>query len=508
MVFDASATPLAIDAKDITVRFGSTIALDHAGLKVRAGEVHGLMGRNGAGKSTMVSVISGLYEAESGSIQFGNSPAPRAGHVAAWRKYIGTVYQKPMIADELSVLENLFLGTPICSKSGFINRSAMRGRAIDALTDWGIEFDLNVAAGKLSIGQRQLLEIVRIMLLGPKVIVLDEPTAKVGRAEASVLIEHINRLRSRGISFVYVSHHLDEVLAICDTITVLRNGRNIWTRPAKELSVAELSAAMSGAQVNSAGVIGRVLDAKNSENLASEKPALSVRDLTTDAVKEVTFELRRGECVGLAGLRGSGNQDVGRALAGLAAVTAGEIAVQQRPVKPSDVRAMLNAGIGYVSSDRHFDGFVPDMSITDNITMAVLPKLGRYGLVSGRKRDTMVEHLTRRLGVVASSPTQTVARLSGGNQQKVVLGRAVASDPKILLLDNPTAGVDVASRESLFAAVASACNEGATALIISDDEEELKRCGRILVMIKGRISKELPASCGDSEIVAAMSEGE
>ena len=496
----------ALAARGITVRFGPTLALDRAALTVRQGEVHGLMGRNGAGKSTLVAVISGLLNPQDGEVQFDGSSAPKAGHVASWRRHIGTVYQKPMIADELSVLENLFLGAPVVKGAGIVDWRAMREQAAAALEEWGVDFDLDIPAGRLTIGQRQLLEILRIMMLGPKVIVLDEPTAKVGRAEADLLIEHIHRLRTRGISFVYVSHHLDEVLEVCDNITVMRNGGNVWTRPATDTTVADLSAAMSGEEVTSAGIIGR-RTLHPDPILGSGDVALSVQRLTTDSLQEVSFELRAGECVGLAGLRGSGNQEVGRVLAGLVPAVSGQIEVAGRRARPAKVRTMLKAGVGYVSGDRHFDGFVPDMSIADNLTMAVLPNLSRFGLVDGSRSDAMVADLSDRLGIVASSPAQAVSSLSGGNQQKVTLGRAIASNPKVLVLDNPTAGVDVASRESLFGAVAQACTTGAAALVISDDEEELKRCSRILVMVKGRLTNELAGGYADSAIVAAMSEG-
>jgi simple sugar transport system ATP-binding protein len=493
----------ALEATGVSVRFGKTRALDSANLAVRVGEVHGLIGRNGAGKSTLVSVISGLLQPQGGEIHFGGSLAPKAGHVGAWRNHIGTVFQKPMIATELSVLENLFLGAPILRRGGLVDWTAMRARATAALEEWGVEVDLGAPAGELTIGQQQLLEILRIMMLGPKVIVLDEPTAKLGRAEATILIEHIHRLRSRGISFVYVSHHLNEVLEVCDTVTVVRNGKNVWTRPAGEITVAHLTEAMSGGAVSFAGVI----KGSDAASASQDGVVLRVDDLSTDVLEDISFAIRSGECVGLAGLKGSGNQEVGKVLAGLSGPNSGRIEIDGKQVRPAKVRAMLDAGVGYVSGDRHFDGFVPEMSISDNLSMAVLPHVSRFGFVDGARRAEMVSTITERLDVVASSSAQYVASLSGGNQQKVVLGRALASNPKLLVLDNPTAGVDIASRESLFGAVADACATGTAALVISDDEEELKRCGRILVMVKGRLSKELAGGCADSAIVAAMSEG-
>ncbi|KRF22395.1 hypothetical protein ASG91_19005 [Phycicoccus sp. Soil802] len=485
------------------MRFGKTVALDGATLSVQPGEVHGLIGRNGAGKSTLVSVISGLLHPHSGEVRFSEDVAPKAGHVGAWRTHIGTVFQKPMIARELSVLENLFLGAPIVRGAGVVDWSAMRERATSALQEWGIAVDLDAAAGRLTIGQQQLLEILRIMMLGPKVIVLDEPTAKLGRAEAIVLMEHIRLLRSRGISFVYVSHHLNEVLEVCDTVTVVRNGKNVWTRAASDITVPDLTEAMSGGAVSFAGVI----DGTRGRTNGAPRDVLQVRDLTTSLLDRVSFAIRPGECVGLAGLKGSGNQEVGKVLAGLAPPRSGVIQIEGKPVNATKVRTMLDAGVGYISGDRHFDGFVPGMSITDNLAMAVLKRVSRFGFVDERRRNQMVSAITAELDVVASSPAQQVASLSGGNQQKVVLGRALASRPKLLVLDNPTAGVDIASRESLFGAVAAACNAGTAALIISDDEEELKRCGRILVMVGGRLSTELAGGSSDSTIMAAMSEG-
>jgi len=498
----------ALEASGISMRFGSATVLDSVDLSVAAGEVHGLVGRNGAGKSTLVAILSGVLSPLAGAVRFGGAPAPRPGHVRQWRRHIGTVYQKPMIISELSVLENLFLGAPVVRTGGFVRWPTMRETAAATLAGWGIDIDLDVEAGKLSIGQRQLLETLRIMLLGPKVIILDEPTAKLERSEAALLLEHINQLRLTGVSFIYVSHHLGEVLDACNTITVLRNGRKVFTRPAGEATAAQLSEAMSGQAVIDTGMIGRSRARTGEAENSGCDAALSVADLKTGStVSGVSFSLEPGECVGLAGLRGSGNQEVGMALAGLVPSASGQVEVEGKRLDLRSARRTLNAGIGYLPGDRHTDGFVPEMSLTDNVTMSVLPRLTRFGFVRRRHRNRLVSELAGRLGIVASSVSQAVGELSGGNQQKVVMGRAIASDPRVLVLDNPTAGVDVASREALFGVVGKACAAGTAVLLVSDDAEELRRCSRILVMVRGRISAALDGGCSESEIVTAMSGG-
>ncbi|GAA5070584.1 simple sugar transport system ATP-binding protein [Thermocatellispora tengchongensis] len=493
-----SGRPVA-EAAHITKRYGETVALDDAGITIMPGETHALVGRNGAGKSTLVSILTGLQAPDRGEVRFGGEPAPRLADRDAWRARVACVYQKSTIIPELTVAENLYLHRHDLNRARLINWGRLRRKAAELLETWSVDVDVRSPAADLSVEQRQFVEIARALSFGARFIILDEPTAQLDGAAINRLFDRIRSLQEQGVTFLFISHHLQEIYEICDTVTVFRDARHILTRPVAELPRADLVAAMAGEATGLQEPSGR-------KPPAAEAPVvLDVRGLTSgDTYRDVAFQVRSGEIVGLAGAGGSGKTEVAETVVGLRAADAGTVEVAGRRPKPGSVPAALAAGAGFVPRDRHHQGFVPMMSIADNATMTIQDRLGSAGFISNRRRDELAEEMIGNLAIKTPGPELPVMGLSGGNQQKVVMARALANDPKLLVLITPTAGVDVKSKEFLLGKVEEVAEQGTGVVIASDELDDLRLCDRLLVMFQGRIVAEIPAGWHDHEVVAAM----
>ncbi|WP_328675031.1 sugar ABC transporter ATP-binding protein [Streptomyces sp. NBC_00343] len=495
----ARGEPSVVEATGITKRFGPTVALDSARITVEAGETHALVGRNGAGKSTLVSILTGLQAPDEGQVSFGGRPAPRLSDRDGWRKRVACVYQKSTIIPTLTVAENLFLNRHDHGRTRLINWHALRGRAEDLLSTWSVNVDPQMPAGDLSVEQRQFVEIARALSFGARFIILDEPTAQLDAAAISRLFDRIRDLQQQGVTFLFISHHLQEIYDICNTVTVFRDARHIVTAPVARIPRTELVAAMTGeAASGDRRQRATALD-------ATAPAALSVHRLNDgDAYQDVTFQVRAGEIVGLAGAAGSGRTEVAETVVGLRAAATGDVEIAGQRPRPGSVPGALSAGAGFVPQDRHHQGFVPNMSIADNATLSVPRKLGRRGLINSRRRDRLAGEMIENLAIKTPGPDLPVSGLSGGNQQKVVMARALADDPRLLVLINPTAGVDVRSKEFLLAKVEETADSGTGVLIASDELDDLRMCDRILVMFQGRVTNEIARGWHDHDLVAAM----
>ncbi|AVV47050.1 sugar ABC transporter ATP-binding protein [Streptomyces sp. ID05-04B] len=494
----APAGPPVVEATGIVKRFGPTVALDGARITIRSGETHALVGRNGAGKSTLVSVLTGLQSPDEGTVSFGGRPAPRPADRDGWRQRVACVYQKSTIIPTLTVAENLFLNRHDHGPSRLISWQGVRRRAQDLLSTWSVDVDPHTPAGDLSVEQRQFVEIARALSFGARFIILDEPTAQLDGAAINRLFDRIRDLQSQGVTFLFISHHLQEIYEICDMVTVFRDARHIVTAPVAELPRTELVAAMTG---EAAG--GR-REERASTLDADATAALSVRAISGDAYQDVTFQVGAGEIVGLAGAAGSGRTEVAETVVGLRSADGGSVEIAGQRPRPGSVPAALAAGAGFVPQDRHHQGFVPDMSIADNATLSVPHRLGRNGLVSSQARDRLAQGMIEKLAIKTPGPDLPVSALSGGNQQKVVMARALADDPRLLVLINPTAGVDVRSKEFLLGKVEETAATGTGVLIASDELDDLRMCDRVLVMFQGRVTLEIPRGWHDHDVVAAM----
>ncbi|GAA5189979.1 sugar ABC transporter ATP-binding protein [Rugosimonospora acidiphila] len=488
-----------VEATNLSKRYGSTLALNDVGITVRAGSTHALVGRNGAGKSTLVSLLTGLQAPDTGRIAFDGQPAPALGDRDGWRQRVACVYQKSTIIPTLTVGENLYLNRQARGLAGLINWAGLRREARRLLSAWSVDVDPRQPAASLGVEQRQLVEIARALSFGARFIILDEPTATLDAAAIGRLFERIRTLQAQGVTFLFISHHLQEIYEICDTVTVLRDATHVLTAPVAEVSRQRLVAAMTGEQPGTAGADGR------SAPPADAPTVLSVTGLRwRDRAPEVSFTVRAGEVVGLAGGGGSGKVEVAESIVGLRRPAAGGVAVEGREVRPGSVPAALAAGVGLVPQDRHREGFVPMLSIAENVTMTVPRRLGPAGFIVPGQRDALARDLIDSLTIKTPGPALPVAGLSGGNQQKVVMARALANDPRLLVLITPTAGVDVRSKQTLLSAVDEVRAKGTAVMIVSDELDDLRSCDRVLVMFQGAIAREMARGWEDNELVAAM----
>ena len=400
------------EASNIHKRFGATQALYDVSVQIKEGEIHGLVGRNGAGKSTLVSIITGLLAQDAGHIFLQSEPAPRLLDREKWRRLVACVYQKPTIVPALSVAENLFLGNLPLSSRDFVRWSEMRRLAREALLEWGIQIDVNAEASQLSINQRHLMEMWEgALLLGTRFIILDEPTAGLEAGDITLLFERIRSLQASGVSFIYISHHLQEVFEICHRVTVLRDGRIVTSRDIGDISRMEMVSAMVGERKTKPH-LKTSSDQPACLPTGKMAPILEVRDLMVeDSCEGVNLQIYPGECVGLAGHRGSGITAVADSIVGLVPYRTGEIEVQSRLLaRPTGQDG--SAGVGYVPEDRYTRGFIWCMSVVDNVTLPILDRLGRWGLISLKKQRAETNRLVKELDIKVASVNQQLCELS------------------------------------------------------------------------------------------------
>ena len=492
----AVASPTLIAVEHVGKRYGATQALNDVSFAVAAGTSHALVGRNGAGKSTLVGVLTGMVEPDSGVIRVDGTETSaltrRIGDV------VGCVFQRPQILPDLTVAENLLLGSKHLQSP--IRWRGIRAKAQEILDDWDVPARPRDLARHLSVEQRQIVEIARALNRGSRLVILDEPTAQLDRSASSRLFDRIRRLQESGVTFIFISHHLHEIWEVCQEATVLRDGGHVSTRAVADLTTEQLIADMVGqTQAHSAN---------EPRFQAPSRPAgrqpLTVNGLSGTGFHDVSFEVSPGEILGIAGLSGSGKTALAETIAGLRAPTEGTMQLGARRWRTGRLDAAIDVGIGYVPADRHVDGFVPQVSIEENITATVSASLGRLGWINGRKRQRTAAGLVDRLGVVPADTRLAVGTLSGGNQQKVVIGRALASNPSMLILIAPTAGVDIASKERIYQLIESIRTTGVGVVLVSDTLDELRLADRTLVMFQGRITAEFVAPVDGSDLIATI----
>ena len=511
----------AVEAHGIHKSYGSTRALRGVDLALAPGRCLGLVGRNGAGKSTMVSILSGLQRPDSGRITFDGEPAPPAGAVHAWRAKIATVHQHSMIVPELTVAENVFLGR-LPSRRGRVDWAGLRSAARAVLGEWGSGVDAAELCRDLSVEQRQIVELARAVAAGTRVLLLDEPTAALEHDAVQRLFRRVRQLVDSGVAVLYISHHLEEVFDICDDVAVLRDGELVLSAPTIALSTDDLVHAMvHGADVKMAAVaaaavgaeVASAVEAAEPEAVPTGQAVLELRDLNVGSplgdLRGVSLTVQPGESVGVVGLISSGVVTLGRITAGTQRADSGDVLVAGEPLPPGDRAAALKAGVGYIPEDRRAAGFVSGLSIAENMTMSVTDRLsaGKLGLLRPRAVTAAAKPWAESLALVSSSLKQHVEDLSGGNQQKVTVARALARGPRLLVAVTPTRGVDVASKELLLQALRQAAGAGAGLLLATDELDDLVYCDRVLVLVRGRVVAEVPGGELDRTALIAAIEG-
>ncbi len=489
-----------LEVTNLSKGFPGVQALDNVSFAVRAGEVHALVGENGAGKSTLLSIMSGLQQADSGEIKLHGNAVRLHGARDGRASGIALVHQELSLCPNMSVAENIFLGIEPRRAGGWVDYGKMNTMAAALLGSVHAEIDPRTLVERLSLSEQQIVEICRAVALEPKVIVLDEPTASLGPDKVQDLLEIIRKLHNRGLGIIYVSHRLEEVMAIADRITVLRDGKlagALWRRDATQEQLIRL-------------MVGRELAASPERPKTTRRAtALEVRGLTgRRSFSDVSLSVADGEILGIAGLMGCHREKLVRALFGLEPVEAGQILVQQRPVAISSPADAIRHGIGFAPADRKGEGLLLGMGVHDNTVMASLRGVSRSGFFSFRRRQNVATRLVRRLGVKTPSLGARAATLSGGNQQKVVVAKWLAAEPRIMLFDEPTRGVDVGAKAQIRDLLQELAGTGMAILLTSSELPELiDVCDRILVMNRGRITGEFARERFDAEEIGRLAVG-
>jgi ribose transport system ATP-binding protein len=476
-----SETILAVE--DLVKDFAAVRALDDVGLCFSRGEVHGIVGENGAGKSTLVKVISGLYRPTSGRLVYRGDEVEMTDPARAMHMGIAMVHQELNLVDELSVAENVFLGREL-TRFGLVRRSEMADRARELLARVGCTADPHAKLGSLPIAQQQMVEIAKSLSYDASVLIMDEPTAVLARPDVERLFELIGRLREEGVTVLYISHILPEVLRICDRITVMRDGRVVRTLERKELGDGKEAEARLASLM-----VGRPLaDHFPDKTHPSGAAVLQVKGLhVPEHVTEASFELRAGEVLGFAGLVGAGRTEMAEAIAGLRPRSSGTVCVAGRELPPMQPRAAVLSGVAYLSEDRRGRGLVMGRSVIENTTLV---SLRRYcaPFISRRRERQAAEKQISRLSIRVGRPTDPIDTLSGGNQQKVALAKWLEVEPRVLLLDEPTRGVDIGAKEEIYRLIHELAARGMGCVFISSELNELLgTCNRIAVMRGGRL---------------------
>jgi ABC-type sugar transport system ATPase subunit len=474
----------AIRFESVTKRFPGVTALDDVTVEMAGGACHALCGENGAGKSTLGKVLAGIYMPDAGTLRINGAPVHFSGPHDALAAGVAMVHQEIAFCENLSVAENLCLGA-LPSRAGFVSRPAMRDRASAMLAAIGAAIDVGATVGALTIAQQQLVQIAGAIGGGARIIVFDEPTSSLSQHEAARLYDIIGSLRARGVTCIYVSHRLEEIFRLCDAVTVLRDGRHVATAPTASLTKAALIEMM----------IGRPVEDYFPAHVQATpgEPVLAVEALSgPGGFHDVSFTLRAGEVLGLAGLVGAGRSEIARAIFGIDPRSSGRVRMRGKDVPPGSPDGAIANGIGLVPEDRKRQGLVLSMGVLANATLAILGRIARIGFVGRRhEADAAVPYL-RRLRLRAPTLDTPAAALSGGNQQKVVLTKWLAAQCAVLIVDEPTRGVDVGAKAEIHALIDELAAQGTAILLISSEMPEILNLStRILVFRQGRIVGEL-----------------
>jgi rhamnose transport system ATP-binding protein len=470
-----------LDLRSITKRFSGVEVLHQVSFDLRPGEVHALLGENGAGKSTLVKVMTGVHRPDGGEIILRGERVEFADPRASLQAGIAAIYQELSLFPDLNVAENIFVGRQPTGTRGGVDWRTLYREAEQLLASLGVHLDLKQKARNLSIAQQQMVEIARALSINARILIMDEPTSSLTLTEVAELFNLVRRLRADGTAIVFISHRLEELFEIADRVTVLRDGAYVDTRPLAEVSRDDLIRLMVGRTISN-------LFPK--QEVEAGAIALKVENLSLDGVFEnVSFELRQGEILGMAGLVGAGRTDVARAIFGVTPPTGGRIEVEGKAVAITSPQQAIDLGLALVPEDRQLHGLIPPMSIVANISLPMLGEYARRGWLRPRQERDATFAAARQMEVRANNIWQRARELSGGNQQKVVLAKWLSTEPRILILDEPTRGIDVGTKAAIHALMSELAGQGIAILMISSElPEVLGMSDRILVMREGRVT--------------------
>ncbi|HEL0026539.1 TPA: sugar ABC transporter ATP-binding protein [Streptococcus equi subsp. zooepidemicus] len=490
---------MKIEMTAISKSFGSNKVLEKIDLVLHSGQVHALMGENGAGKSTLMNILTGLFPASSGTIVIDGVEKQFSNPQEAEAFGISFIHQEMNTWPDMTVLDNLFLGREIKGTFGLLDQKAMKEKAKRAFDRLGISIPLDLPIGSLSVGQQQMIEIAKSLLSEVSLLVMDEPTAALTDRETESLFQMIASLKKEGVGIVYISHRMEEIFRVTDLITVMRDGIVVDTKPTAETNPAELVKKMVGRDIDD------YYPAKAAE---LGELVFEVENLSGECFKDISFQVRRGEILGFSGLMGAGRTEVMRAIFGLDKRTAGRIRLNGQDIQVTNPVQAIRAGIGFLTEDRKEEGLILDFSIKDNMTLPSHKDFSKNGFFDDKTSRDFVQKMIDRLRIKSGRPEMVVGNLSGGNQQKVVLAKWIGIAPKVLILDEPTRGVDVGAKREIYQLMNELADRGVPIVLVSSDlPEVLGVSDRIVVMHEGRITGELSRGEATQEKVMQLATG-
>ena len=479
-----------LEMKDICKSFYNVKVLDNVSLSVRPGEIHALLGENGAGKSTLMKILTGIYSMDSGKILINGEERHITTPLEARENEISIMHQEISVCPDMTVAENIFMGVfPRKKPFGMLNRAEMNRRAQDVLDRLNNSIKADTVVGKLTIAQQQIVEIAKAISFNSKIIVMDEPTSALTDPEVDGLMDQMRSLKAQGIAIIYISHRMEEIYKICDRLSVLRDGRYIGTREVKDVTNDEVVKMLVGREIT------QLYDRRH--ECHSEETVLSVRNLKNRNLKDISFDLKKGEILGFAGLVGAGRTEMSRAIFGIDSLDDGEIIVEGEEKKISSPGRAIENGIGLVPEDRKQHGIMLEKSVAYNLTLPVARTFIKHFRVDGKKELQIVNEYKDALTIKMNSADVLCKNLSGGNQQKVVISKWLAAKPSIMILDEPTRGIDVGAKSEIYKLVNQLAESGISIIMISSElPEVLNLCNRIIVMHEGEITATLDNNDG------------
>jgi inositol transport system ATP-binding protein len=483
-----------LKAENISKSFPGVKALDNVQLHIEAGKVHAVMGENGAGKSTLMKILIGMLQPDSGNITFKDQPVVFSSVHDALKKGFAMIHQELLPFPELTVAENIFMGRePVTRIPGWVNRKQLYKDAQALMNKLGVTIKVNRRMKDLSVAEMQMVEIAKAISNQASVIIMDEPTSAISGREVELLFTIIRDLVKQGIAIIYISHKMDEILTIADTITVMRDGKYITTQPTAQLNNERLINLIVGRALST------VFEKRNHQPGAT---MLSVKNLSGEKFSDINFEVRQGEIIGIAGLMGAGRTEIVEAIFGIRKPAEGTVTVKDKRVNIRSPRDAIRHGLGLISEDRKQTGLVLSASVKQNVTLSALKKCSNGFLLNLEKENKIADAEIKQFNIKTPSRNQSVNFLSGGNQQKVVLAKVLLNDPDIIIFDEPTRGIDIGAKMEIYKMIAALADKGKAIIMISSELPEiLGMSDRILVVRNGRISKELQAAEATQEMI-------
>ena len=491
---------MRIEMRGIDKSFGSNQVLKQAGFTLESGEVHALMGENGAGKSTLMKILTGVYTKDAGTVLVDGKEVNYKNPQEAEKAGIVFIYQELNVMFDLTVEENLFMGKEIHGKSGICDKKAMQKKAQEALNILGVNISPKTVMAELSVGQQQMVEICKALMADAKVIIMDEPTAALTQSETVALFKVIESLRKKGVSMVYISHRMEEIFELCDRITVLRDGSYIGVKNIPETNMNEIVKMMIGREIG---------ERYPSRNVKIGKEVLKVKELTRKGTfHDVNFSVRAGEVLGVSGLMGAGRTEIMQAIFGNLSYESGTIEIDGKEVKISNPRQAMEHGIGFITEDRKTEGLMLDKSIRENISLCNLRRISKSSVISREAEKNMVAEAIKDLRIKCFGSYHECNNLSGGNQQKVVLAKWILTNPKILILDEPTRGVDIGAKKEIYSIINKLAAQGVAIIMVSSElPEVLGMSDNIMVVREGEVRGIISYEEANQERVMTLATG-